>query len=453
MRHHLPRFRARVSPLLVAVALLSGAVPGCDANAEPLGNVRYVSCHGNDRNTGTTPSAAWRSLTRANRVSLRPGDRLLLGRGCVWDGDRLDAHWNGTASRPVTIGAYGRSSLPRPLIRNGDRENVLVTGSYLVITSLQVTHDAVRRTSCGQPVGDYVGFEFTRGAHHVTVTRSRASGEMAGVRVEASAHHIRVVRDQLVGNGVVQDRRELGAWGVLLDGNDNEVAWSTFRGNRSRCLMSGGRYASNSVELFGASRNHIHHNRSYGDRVFSELGSPSTRISRDNRYGYNVFVPGLPGSRFITTRGGDSSFGPVLGTTLLHNSTYQTGKDSQGVVCGGGCGPDVLAMRANIVWAQSKVLYIDGTARPRLNLFWNSSGAPVAQINGPGGPLKLDATNLLRNPRWVDPGRGNLLPQASSPALDIDAAASEYRTDLVGTALPQNGATDAGALERPAPAG
>jgi hypothetical protein len=440
--------RSSVCAHLAAAMFLAFAALAVVSCAASKTTTLYVSCRGVDSRAGTAPGAAWRTLGRANRASLRPGDRLLLRRGCEWKGQRLEASWQGTAARPIVIGAYGDRRLQRPLLRDGRNENVLVTGAHLRISALRVSHVATDRTDCGQRIGDYVGFEFTKGAHNITVTRSRASGEMAGARIERSAHHIRLLHSTFAGNGVMQPGTELGAWGVLVDGDDNEVAWNIFRGNRSTCVLSNGRFASNSVELFGASRNRIHHNWSAGDRVFSELGSSSSRTSRGNLYAYNVFASSLPSSRFITTRGAkDTSFGPVLATTLLHNTTYQTASDSQGVVCSKGCSAKVLTMRGNVVWAERKVVYADGPLSATLNIFWNSSGDPFLQLAGQRGGTPL-RSNMLLNPRLIDPASGDFVPAANSPALDRDAQRVLYATDAAGTRLPQHGGTDIGALER-----
>jgi hypothetical protein len=245
---------------LSAVLLLVGAlwVPAAGAATQSY----YVGCDGHDGSSGHSPATAWRSLTRSNRAPLRPGDALLLQRGCAWTGQRLDVTWRGTPSARIRVGAYGDPHLPRPLITDGDHENVLVTGSYLQVSSLDVRHDPPPRTSCGQPVGYLVGFSFI-GARHVTLTRSRARHELAGAKISETATQIKLLRNTFVENDVMQTMargKELGAWGVLVNGDHNVIAHNHLGHNRSVCRISNGRYASNSVELYGASHNRIHHN-------------------------------------------------------------------------------------------------------------------------------------------------------------------------------------------------
>jgi hypothetical protein len=73
----------------------------------------YVDCNkGNDANHGTAPSMAWKSINRANEQSYRPGDTILLSRGCVWSGPGFKAQGNGTVQSPITLADYGEGSLP-----------------------------------------------------------------------------------------------------------------------------------------------------------------------------------------------------------------------------------------------------------------------------------------------------------------------------------------------------
>jgi hypothetical protein len=67
---------------------------------------------GNDSRNGLTPATAWKSLSRANRQNLRPGDSLLFKRGCSWKGTLL-IHGSGTRSRRISIGTYGAGPRPR----------------------------------------------------------------------------------------------------------------------------------------------------------------------------------------------------------------------------------------------------------------------------------------------------------------------------------------------------
>lgn len=73
----------------------------------------YISSGGNDANTGTSPAAAWRTITKVNSVfaSRLPGDRFLFNRGDVFYGVLIVGR-SGTPGNPITISAYGTGDDP-----------------------------------------------------------------------------------------------------------------------------------------------------------------------------------------------------------------------------------------------------------------------------------------------------------------------------------------------------
>lgn len=98
----------------------------------------YVSSAGADTKTGTSPSAAWRTLSRVNGVTLRPGDRVLLRGGDTFSGTlTLDAADRGTATAPVTVTSYGTG---RATIAAGNGRGVWVYNTAgIAIANLNVT--------------------------------------------------------------------------------------------------------------------------------------------------------------------------------------------------------------------------------------------------------------------------------------------------------------------------
>src|SRR5690606_20590610 len=123
----------------------------------------------------TSQSSAWKTLNRANKASLNPGDHLLLQRGCTFAGP-LKASWSGTASSPITIGSYGSGASPK--IAHAKTHNVEITGSFLIVEDLQTQHvkDDYTESFEGAPMGWKLGFNFQDSAHHNTLRRVRTSG-------------------------------------------------------------------------------------------------------------------------------------------------------------------------------------------------------------------------------------------------------------------------------------
>jgi hypothetical protein len=420
----------------------------------------FVDCVvGNDNFAGTSPQTAWKTLVKANHAPLAPGRRLLFKRGCVWTG-RLTAHWHGTPENPVRIGAYGAGNLP--VIRDDPirYSNVFVTGSYQLVENLHATISTPpnRDSGCSnQPVGGYwAGFNFARGAHHNTLRNSRATRLPIGVNLATDSHHNRVLANQITDNNVMETltRRgvnatdDKGAWGVLLHGSDNEIAYNFFANNLAICTYDNGvNGEGNSVEIFEGVRNTIHHNVAVNDRVFSELGSSASVITANNTFAYNRVVSNVSSARFLVVRGDPHAFGPTLRTLVFNNTVYLTGAASHAVVCQH-CAPNILTLRNNILWAQEKVAYADAPFNESHNLYWNSAGNPLVQFLG----FPMHATSRIANPRFVNPAGNDFRLLSASPAVNTgtsEIVGLGFTTDLDGVTVPQQTIVDRGAYERP----
>ena len=107
---------AAVLPLAVAEhgsgALLAERQLAADDSAS---RTFYVDPQGSDTAEGMTPGSAWQSVSRVNSESLMPGDSVLFKRGGKWRGESLRGQAGSAQGGPVTYGAYGNTSDPRPL--------------------------------------------------------------------------------------------------------------------------------------------------------------------------------------------------------------------------------------------------------------------------------------------------------------------------------------------------
>ena len=76
------------------------------------GTTYYVSSYaGNDSNTGVSTSHSWRTLSKVNTSTFRPGDSVLFRRGDIFYGS-LTINQSGTSGSPITYGAYGSGNKP-----------------------------------------------------------------------------------------------------------------------------------------------------------------------------------------------------------------------------------------------------------------------------------------------------------------------------------------------------
>ncbi|MFE9775355.1 right-handed parallel beta-helix repeat-containing protein [Streptomyces sp. NPDC005931] len=106
--------------------LLVGVTAGCVATPHytPSTKAYYVSPDGDDSAPGTSPDRAWRTLARAERTALEPGDRLLLRGGARFTGTvTIKEQEAGDPGRPVVVGSYGEG---RATISSGGAPGVSV---------------------------------------------------------------------------------------------------------------------------------------------------------------------------------------------------------------------------------------------------------------------------------------------------------------------------------------
>ena len=392
----------------------------------PTGTTYYLDAvGGSDTNSGTSAQSAWKTLSKATAATLSPGDTLLLNRGQSWTGTLTMAE-SGSAAAPVTVAAYGTGSAPSI---SGASTCITLSGSYIRLADLQIG-------GCS-----WAGVEI-RGAGNL-VERNLITGNAAGVDVKAGATSNRVLNNEIKDNNRMSvltstpTDDDSGAFGVLLKGDGTEVAYNTISGSDAFSYDYGRDGAA--VEIYGAQGSNIHHNAARDNDAFSELGNSR---SADNLYAYNVVTSSLATSVFLVTRGAQSSWGPVLRTTLENNTVRLTGSSSQGVVCHAGCSTDILRMRNNIVGAVAKAIYADARPDEDTSVFF---AGPVQTTMGPN--------SRIADPQFVDAAGGNLRLSASSPAVDRGVAVGQSK-DLDGVAVPLDGngdgvsLPDIGAYER-----
>lgn len=412
----------------------------------------YIDCaDGDDAKSGKSQTDAWRSMGKANGAPLLPGDRLRFKRGCSWNGP-LDAAWNGSDSQPIVIGSYGSGELPK--IQNGYSSNVRISGSHLVIENLHATLSSPPNPdpNCeNQPIGWKAGFSFQDGASYNIVQNSEATKLAIGIFFSGDTHHNKALNNSLTNNNVVWEltqERTLGAMGILLQGDSQEVAYNYIADNHTICTYTGV-VESNSIELYAARNSVIHHNTSYHDRVFSEMGSSPSVTSENNTYAYNLHVASLSapayGVRFIVTRGWNHRHGPVLNTKILNNTIYLTGSGSKGVVCER-CGNDILTLENNILWVNREPFWSDGPFVEQNNLFWNGTDPILLNLYG----LVLSGSSQRSDPQFIDVSSFNFNLREDSPAIDsgtLTATELGFDFDLWQTHVPVNKMTDIGAYE------
>ncbi|WP_245557604.1 discoidin domain-containing protein [Deinococcus peraridilitoris] len=406
----------------------SGGATGSASVPNSGGRTYYVDCsNGSDSNSGTSTGSAWRSVGKVNNSWLNAGERLLFKRGCSWNGP-LNLRWSGTSSARIIVDAYGSGSLP--LIRNGNPGAVIVRGSHKIIANLRATADKPRSVDSGRcygPIGWRIGFSFVSGSNNNTLQNAEAYGLTAGVHLEDGANNNKILRSRFTNNNVMSKNNDdggdndSGAWGVLVNGNDNEVAHNYFEGNTACSEDYGVEGAS--LELYYAKRNYFHHNTSINDTTFTELGGSSSNRSEYNRFEYNIYAPLNTNGRgeALVIRGWGSSWGANPGTVFNHNTVFNT---NVGVFCGEGCGTDILTLRDNIIVTRSgatkDTVWTDGPINQSGNVFYQLDGQYKVTINGVKDSSRL-GTSVWANPRLDDPWNRDFTLESGAPKSSAGA--------------------------------
>ncbi len=126
-----------------------------------LGATYYVDAiGGSDTAAGTSPSTAWRTISKVNRVNLQPGDSILFKRDCQFRG-MLIPNGSGAEGRQIMLDAYGSGNKPVILRDTQEKEAGairLVDKSHYLIQNLEI------QSPCSHAL-------VLRGCHHVTVRR------------------------------------------------------------------------------------------------------------------------------------------------------------------------------------------------------------------------------------------------------------------------------------------
>ncbi len=107
---------------------------------KPAARTFYIDdTAGDDAFAGRAEKTAWKSVERASREPLKPGDAVLLRRGGRWEGT-LAVNGSGTQAAWITLGAYGTGV--RPLVRGRTGPGIEVLGrSFIEIRDLAATSD------------------------------------------------------------------------------------------------------------------------------------------------------------------------------------------------------------------------------------------------------------------------------------------------------------------------
>jgi hypothetical protein len=150
------KIKSTATAVSMAFLMVSGLIAGVSVPASAAGTTYFVSAAGSDSNSGTSSTAAWRTLSKLNQAVLKPGDTVSFRRGDTFTGGIVTAQ-SGSATAPITLNSYGTGNAP--IVTGGKSGNCIrINGSYTIVRAsarlpadMRESASPATATPCGTP--------------------------------------------------------------------------------------------------------------------------------------------------------------------------------------------------------------------------------------------------------------------------------------------------------------
>ena len=100
----------------------------------------YLANNGSDTNAGTSDLLPWKTISKLNKINLKPGDHVLFRKGDLWS-ENFDISYSGTENDNIYIGAYGQK-VENPIFEGNNELQYLIllktNVSYITIENLEL---------------------------------------------------------------------------------------------------------------------------------------------------------------------------------------------------------------------------------------------------------------------------------------------------------------------------
>ena len=125
--------------VIICLAVIFCTLPVCYAAS---GNTYYFDCeNGDDSNSGTSENCAFKTLAKANSLTLNPGDSLLFKAGCIFNGNLLITT-SGEKDNEIIVSSYGdTATMGKPIFRSDDDVTLLhiLNASFINVSDIAFT--------------------------------------------------------------------------------------------------------------------------------------------------------------------------------------------------------------------------------------------------------------------------------------------------------------------------
>ena len=131
--------------LFYPMVLLSSCDKSLEEDLLQAPKTYYINSeNGSDNNDGQSKNSAWKSISKINDITLKPGDQILLANGKVYSEPIVIQNMNGTAALPILISSYmpsDETSQKKPFLDVKDALNgiKIIDCSHLQIENLEIS--------------------------------------------------------------------------------------------------------------------------------------------------------------------------------------------------------------------------------------------------------------------------------------------------------------------------
>ena len=186
------------------------------------------SIAGDDSNSGTSPSRAWKTLDRLNKQEFKPGDKILFKSGTEYIGS-FSPKGNGTDKAPIIVDKYGVGENP---ILNGDGKELYTIlfndNVYWKLSNLEIMNRG--KVPVPGRKGILIQVEKERDAYHIELHKltirdvfGDVEGEVPGGGIYLASERepqTVAIPDVLLDSCYIYHCRP---WGVYVEGPHNAI--------------------------------------------------------------------------------------------------------------------------------------------------------------------------------------------------------------------------------------
>lgn len=408
----------------------------------------YVdSQSGLDTNSGSSASAPWKSLGKAQTATLQAGDTLYFACGSSFTGG-IEITASGLPDHPIVLTSFGaghapKFSNPHRSILNGNA--IRLSGSYLVVDGLYFFDCAAAagNDSTYTAVWDVGAVRIMLGANHCTIRNCEFSNCPKGI--QSTGEYALITNNYLHS----ANTRPLSApgWGPIaihLGNSHQEVSYNTIKDY----YFVGGEFGADGGALeLDDGRNpkkdiYIHHNYSSSNMGFLEVSwfaDIAKTETYDLRIAYNVSDDYQD---FVML------WAPTHETFIENNTIFRRKQIKNAIV------PAVFLCDYGGVTIRNNIVVVDSVTQVYTgknehfhtnNLYWSADGS-LPNVGATLHPTEKYNTDPLFSEKRKNESDYSL--KRKSPAIDAGANLNgKYTLDFLGKPVPKRKSTDIGAFE------